>query len=188
MGQRQNDDEIVYGDNCNLGFYPGKTPKYLYVRFSKMVKCPDWDTKVYSTPPNDRVFKLTQHDGIPCWWDIETANWFIHFNLGVTWPGITLNLVHLWDEATYFKSLINYPLQEGHVYPNDIEECNHVYGAHGGIAVVTWKLESLKVMGLLNIKTQNDLFMEMRPKDNGARVYKYCKLKDATNIAIKYKP
>lgn len=32
----------------------------------------------------------------------------------------------------------------------------------------------------------NDLFMEMRPLEDGNRVYKFCKLEDATNIAILY--
>jgi len=188
MGQRQNQTEIEYSNNCLLGFPTGETPKYLYVRLSKVNKCPDEPPDVYPIPPNDRVFKLTQRPDDPCVWEYISADWYLRF---IVWgPAVYTELMLFTGDLAYlvFYNDTVGPPDEGYVYPHDRPECLPGIAAAGGIATVTWRLESIALMNTLNIETQPDLFMEMRPLEDGKKVYKYCKLKDATNIAILFEP
>ncbi|MBA7570220.1 hypothetical protein ES708_11968 [subsurface metagenome] len=182
MGQRQDQTEIVYGDDCLIGFDPGKTPKCVYARFSKMVKCPD----VTYAPPNDRVFKLTQAVANPCLWVYYAGGWLINFTIVDAPLRTNIFLYNDFEELDYFSDTPEGPVEEGYVYHNDLEACNAIHAAHHGIAVVTWRLETIALMKVLNIEPAYDLFMEMRPLDDGNKVYKYCKLKDGTNIAIEF--
>jgi len=184
MGQRQDKTEIEYGDDCPAGWDIGKTPKFVYVRFSQIEKCPD----PRLIPPNDRVFKLTQEEYAPCDWLYEDSIWRIAFQVAADPDFTWLWMTHHETGDEYFQETPAGLPDEGRIYHNSITACDVRHGAKNGIATVTWGLETLKVRGLLNIKTQKDLFMEMRPLANGNKVYKYCKLKDATNIKIKYEP
>ncbi|GAH25734.1 unnamed protein product [marine sediment metagenome] len=176
--------DIEYGNDCLLKFEPGQTPKYAYARFSKIKTCPP----PAPTAPNDRVFKLTQDPELPCCWEYITSSWYISFEY-LQDPDISrlfaINQDHM---IWYFFNAVDGHVDEGHVFHNDNVECFWDIGGIEGIATVTWDLESLKLMELLNIKAAEDLFMEMRPLEDGSKVYKYCNLKDATNIAIKFEP
>ncbi|GAI59157.1 unnamed protein product [marine sediment metagenome] len=184
MGQRQDKDEIVYGDDCVGCFPAGKTPKYVYARFSQIEKCPD----PMRVPPNDRVFKLTQNAYSPCNWFYQGSTWRVEWQCA---PDPAFVWFWLMDPETGVEYFNENPAglpDEAHTYHNETPACDDFHGAIGGIATVTWQLETIKLMGLLNIKPQKDLFMEMRPLADGKRIYKYCKLNDATNIAIEFKP
>lgn len=184
MGQPQSKTEIVYGDDCLLKFEAGKTPKYMYARSSDIKTCPP----PTPTAPNDRVFKLTQDLVSPCVWEYVTNTWYVSFTY-LQDPNLSrLYIIHMLAMKWYFFNTVAELVDEGHIFHNDNVECFWDTGGIEGIGTVTWGLESLKLMGLLNIKTAKDLFMEMRPLEDGSKVYKYCKLKDATNIAIKFDP
>lgn len=184
MGQKQDQAEIEYGNDCLLKFEAGKTPKYLYARFSKIVTCP----APAPTAPNDRAFKLTQDPDIPCLWEYLLSPWYVSFEY-LTDPDLSrLYIIHLITAQWYFFNAVAGHVDEGHVFHNDNVECFWDIGGIDGIGIVTWRLESLSVMAALNIPAATDLFMEMRPLDDGARVYKFCKLQDATNIAILFEP
>lgn len=188
MGQRQDKDEIVYGNPCPIGFPDGDTPKYLYVRFSQIIKCPDWPPTFFETPPNDHAFKLTQSETYACVWQVTTTDWNVVVDLQFNPTKIIFWLEHMPDGRVYFYSLTDTPLVEGKAYHNENLDCGIGYASVGGFATVTWRLQTLKVMGLLNIKTAKDLFMELRPRKDGKLVYKFCRLQDATNIAIEFEP
>ncbi len=195
MGQRQDKTEIEYGNDCLLGYnlaaplwLLGETPKYVYVRFSQIKKCDIPFCAAAPSPANDRVFKLTQDPDHPCQWTY-TNEWMVDWWLHSVPPTYAyFELYHYPSAARYFYDFYNANDRDPR-FTHNISSCEEIYTCgYGGIAAVTWKLESLKVMELLNIKTQNDLFMEMRPLDDGSKVYKYCKLSQATNIKVLYAP
>lgn len=184
MGQRQNQTEIVYGNDCSLKFAAGETPKYLYARFLEIETCPD----APATCPNDRVFKLTQDATFPCLWQhVLDGPFMASFEYLVTPLQSRLYLRHGLFQL-YFYASEDFYTNEGYIFTNTNVVCGGWQIGKFGIGVVTWRLESIVLMKQLNIKTQNDLFMEMRPLKDGSRIYKYCRLEDATNIAIKYHP
>lgn len=184
MGHRMSDTPHVYGDDCLAVFERGKTPKYVYVRFSGIVTCPG------SAPiaPNDRVFKLTQDPENPCAWYYYIAPWYVYFWY-VLWPDLTqiglLEFVGAWE---YFDRQEAGHANEGYVFGNDLAECYVGRGGSKGIAVVTWTQQATALLEAINMQRADDLFMEMRPLADGNLIYKFCRKWDATNIAIKYKP
>ncbi len=186
MGQRQNQTDIIYGDDCSRGGWDaGKTPKYLYARFSQIIKCPDIPPREYFTPPNDRVFKLTQKIDNPCWWLYQDDNWQVGLRVRDAPADIALYLIDKPFDTGYFWKDFPPPVDEGTVHYSDYRDC--VWnGAHDGLGIVTWRLETLKIMEALNMAPAYDLFSEMRPLVDGNKVYKFCRLKDATNIAIEF--
>lgn len=184
MGQRQDKEEIVYGDDCLLMFDPDKTPKHIYARFSNIKTCPG----APAAAPNDRTFKLTQVPGSPCFWVHDIGDWYVSFHYFEPEKISRLFIRYEPTHDRFFWDTIEEYVGEGYTFYNEYNECVGVQMGIGGTAVLTWKLESLKVMRLLNIKPQHDLFMEMRPLVDDNRVYKFCRLEDATNIAIEYEP
>lgn len=184
MGQRQNKDEIEYGNDCSAGWDIGKTPKFVYARFSLIEKCPD----PMIIPPNDRVFKLTQEEYAPCDWLYEGSIWRVVWMVAADPAFVWLILTDHNTGVSYFQETPAGTPCENHIYHNENPGCDDFHGGIDGIATVTWGLESLRIRGLLNIETQKDLFMEMRPLADGNKVYKYCNLKDATNVAILFVP
>ncbi len=195
MGQRQDKDEIEYGNDCLLGYnlaaplwLLGKTPKYVYIRFSQIKKCNTPECVNVASPPNDRVFKLTQEDENPCKWSY-TNDWMVHWLLHQVPPTwVEFEAYHYPSSRYYFYAFYNANERDPRFTANEWDCGVYRMCGYEGIARVSWKLESLKVMDLLNIKPQKDLFMEMRPKEDGSRVYKYCKLSQSTNIKILYAP
>lgn len=182
------DEPIEYGDDCLLGFDPGKTPKYLYVRFSLVVKCPDVGPNPFEMPPNDRVFKLTQHVTNPCDWVYLTTPWRVFFTVV---PEPVRNWLLLADTPLgrwYFFDSVDGVPDEGHVFHNWATVCDPGVPSIEGIAIVTWTKQATDILESINMEKAQDLFMEMRPLDDGKLVYKFCRLKDATNIAILFEP
>jgi len=188
MGQRQNKTEIEYGNDCLTCFPEGETPKYVYARFSNIRICDDPWCVGMPSPPNDRTFKLTQDEASSCKWRFEDDDW------QVTWyavdpPTYGARLI-INEKPNWFEYFFGFTLpgNECETFFDNAAECAEGTCGVGGWGLVTWRLESLLLMSLLNIITDYDLFMEMRPLADGARVYKYCRLKDGTNIAIKFEP
>ncbi len=178
----------VYGDDCLLGFPAGKTPKYVYARFLEIIKCPDIPPIFYEQPPNDRVFKLTQDLVSPCHWGYHIPPWGIDFQIHPAPTGTFLALFQYPPPGAFFYDSYVGPADEGYVFTNDLLECIPWNGGTGGIATVTWTQEATNLLKLINMQRADDLFMEMRPLVDGNKVYKFCKLKDATNIAIEFEP
>lgn len=184
MGQRQDKTEIEYGANCIGGFPVNETPKYLYARFSGLTKCPD----PMRIPPNDHVFKLTQEEMFPCEWAYKSTSWEVWFQVALAPNFVFFWLIDPETNVVYFEETPPGLPDEGHTYLNDIDTCDAFHGATGGIATVTWRIETISLMDLINMKIADDVFMEMRPLVDGNRVYKYCRLKDGTNVKILYEP
>lgn len=187
MGQRHK-DEIVYGDDCLTCFEEGKTPKYVYARFSRVKKCDIFECEGYPSPPNDRVFKLTQVEGHPCRWVYESDDWKVSY-YAVMPPTFGAQLVVLQkpDWISYFYGW-TYPGDECETFFKNKNTCAEGECGIGGNGIITWRLESIAILKSLNIKAMSDIFMEMRPLVDGNRVYKYCRLQDGTNIAIEFEP
>ncbi len=186
MGQRQNQSDIVYGEDCLAGFDAGKTPKYVYARFADVVKCTIGVVPEPPIPPNDKAFKLTQTEGNACLWTYFSDVWNIWFEVLADPLRTTLALYFSDYIYFYFGDLADVPPEEGFIYANDIDTCDTGAGAKDGIAVVTWRLLSLTVLGLINIETANDLFLELFPVVGDHLIFKYCKLQDGTNVKILY--
>ncbi|GAI96728.1 unnamed protein product [marine sediment metagenome] len=131
---------------------------------------------------------MTQDPELPCCWEHLESPWYVSFEY-LQDPDLSrLFIIHLITAQWYFFNAVADHVDEGHIFHNENTECFWDIGAIEGIGTVTWQLESMKLMGLINIEVANDLFMEMRPLDDGPKVYKYCNLRDATNIAIKFEP
>ncbi len=195
MGQRMDKPDIVYGNRCTLGeqlaaplWLPGETPKYVYMRFSEIKLCDTERCEGYPVPPNDRVFKLTQSDVDACFWNY-VGDWAVEWQLRqVVGTWVSFGLYYPPGMAWYFQDDFK---TQGDGARNGFNRCTcepfNMCGV-GGIAVVSWQLEAMAILNSLNMKALSDIFMEMRPLVDGNRVYKFCRLKDATNIAIEYEP
>ncbi len=184
MGQRMEDVPHVYGDDCLLKFAAGKTPKYVYARFIEIITCPG----ALFTAPNDRMFKLTQVDGQPCWWSlIIPGSWVVTFKY-LPGPARSQLILSAPPNFLFFARVEPTYIDEGHVLHSDQVACAGFVHGIEGLGVVTWTQEATNLLESINMQRANDLFMEMRPVDDGSRVYKFCRLQDATNIAIKYDP
>ncbi|GAH26151.1 unnamed protein product [marine sediment metagenome] len=178
----------VYGDPCSAFYDPSKTPKYVYARFSLIVQCPPWNGPEHTTPPNDRMFTLEQVDGVPCRWIYHGTVWHAQFELAIEPPQKIIFLVNNNDGATYFGDAPLGGPEEGYVFHNDITFCEPWYGGAEGMAVVTWTQQATDLLKAINMEKAADLFMEMRPLPDGNLIYKFCRLQDATNIAIEFEP
>lgn len=187
--------DIVYGNRCVLGeqlaaplWLIGETPKYVYMRFSEIKLCDTERCEGYPVPPNDRVFKLTQCDVDPCFWQYSNewvVTWQLRKPLG-TW--VMFDLYHPFGMFHSFQEDFNCDTGDPRFGWNRSScEAFNTCG-QGGIAVVTWQLEAMAILNALNMKALSDIFMEMRPLVDGNKVYKFCRLEDATNIAIEYEP
>lgn len=182
MGQRISEPDIVYGDDCLLKFDEGKTPKYVYARFSNIKACPI----APRVPPNDRTFKLTQLEGLPCKWTYAGDKFDVAFEYIVEPPSTHLIITGWPPLDYYFWSLVDGFTDEGEVVANEYTECVGTELGHGGIGVVTWQLQTLKIMKSLNINPSQKLFMEMHPLVDGNKVYKLCQINYGMNIAIEF--
>lgn len=188
MGQPMPDVPHVYGVDCLAGWDAGETPMYLYARFSLIIQCPQWNGPEHTTPPNDRMFKMEQVDGIPCRWEYFGTKWFIQLTVAVDPLRVDFFLVNNDDGATYFGDSPLGHIVEGYVYHNDITFCEPFYGGAEGIAVVTWTHQATELLEAINMQRGNDLFMELFPLPDGKLVYKFCNLRDTTNIKILFEP
>lgn len=188
MGQRMSDKPMAYGDDCNIGFDPDETPLDVYARFIGMVKCPDNPPTIYSTPPNDRTFRLHQDPGIPCRWAVTSGAWDIVFWMTPLPLRTTLTIQNNVDLGNYFTAQPLGIKGEGFVITNEILACQPWTGAHLGIGVITWTPQATALLAAINLAKSKDLFMELFPREDGKLVYKFCRLKDATNIKILFEP
>ncbi len=182
------DEPIEYGNDCLLGFDPDKTPKYLYARFSKIVQCPDLPPGPNFIPPNDRAFKLTQDAGVPCRWAYESSPWYVEFDVYSGPVRTVLYIRNMLSGTWYFSANESGPPDEDIVYESTYFTCTTLVWGIGGIAVVSWTPQATDILKLINMEKARDLFMEMRPRDDGKLVYKFCQLQDATNISILFEP
>jgi len=188
MGQRQQHSDIVYGDDCITCFAHGETPKYVYVRFADVEKCPDAWCAGSPSPPNGHVFCLEQVPAFPCFFYYHSAAWELWYRARHTvWYPCGLWMMHLDPPRYYFQSTTPIGIDCEVFFVNQ-ETCIVDHCGVNGHAIVTNKLESIELLSALNIETAEDLFMELFPLDDGSRVYKYCRLQDGTNIKIKLEP
>lgn len=188
MGQRMPDEPIEYGDDCLACWPEGETPKHVYARFSNIVKCPDKNGHVCLIPPNDRMFRLTQDPGAACHFKYIGDVWEIFYWAKL--PVDPLSRLNLGDKGgwTYFWDTEPSCAPEGFVFHNTLLVCGLFQCGKTGIAVVTWSPQATKLLSDINMQKANDLFMELRPRDDGKLVYKFCRVQDATNIKILLEP
>lgn len=188
MGHRMSDVPHIYEDECPQWPAPSETPKYVYARFSNIIKCPDPFPGRFRYPPNDHEFKLTQHAVSPCLWTYLGEVWYIEFAIfdDPLRAYLILGDWTVWD--TYFQATEEGAVDEGTVYNNVLTDCLFGRAAHHGIATVTWTQEATNLLESINMQRADDLFMEMRPLVDGNKVYKFCRKKDATNISIEFEP
>lgn len=195
MGHREDKDVIVYGDDCNKGevlakplWANGETPKYVYVRFSGIQRCETPRCVGVPLAPNDRVFKLTQTVPDSCLW-MHLGDWEVTWSLLAGLPQhVFFDLFWRPWMAHYFYADYetdgdNARFTHNQVGCGDANTCGY-----GGVATVEFGKESMEIRESLNIAASDKLFMEMHPLVDGNRVYKYCRLRDATNIKIEFEP
>ncbi len=195
MGQRMDEPDIVYGYDCTLGegFDPplwehGKTPKYVYARFSNVKKCTKEICVPYPSPPNDRVFKLEQWSVNHCYW-IYDSEWWLRWRLHLPYPiNSQLTLTKGVVGPHYFDQTFHPNAVPAWCFHNELDcELPGVCG-YDGIGIITWGIKARAILKDLNIGLDYKLFMEMRPIENCMQVFKFCRVQDGTNIAIKYDP
>ena len=188
MGQRMPDEPIEYGTDCLACFPADKTPKFVYVRFALVEICPGILDPNCITPPNDRLFKLAQVNGYPCQFRYDTDPWHIFWTFSAGSPAKSSIHLRDWSDAVYFAALPDACLPEGTVIHNDLVGCVLHDCARAGIAVVTWTPQATALLEAINMAKGERLFMELFPLDNGKLVYKFCRLKESTNIKILFEP
>jgi hypothetical protein len=67
-------EPFEYGLDCLTCFLPGRTPKTVKIVFEDIEACPGYPVK----PPNNWLFTLKQHPGIPClWYNWDFTDWYI---------------------------------------------------------------------------------------------------------------
>lgn len=176
--------EIEYGSHCTHCFANGETPKYVYARFAGIVKCEGAGKEACLIPPNDRVFKLTQQVGFPCSWRYIGDTWECWYQPWVVADGKAHLFLNDLNLKVYFEESLPACPDEGTVWHGE-EACElDLFCAELGIGVVTWNPQATKLLEDINMEKAADLFMELRPLDDGKLVYKFCRLQDATNIKI----
>jgi len=188
MGQRMPDEPIDYGNNCNVCFASGETPEYVYARFSLIDICTGVGFGTCHHPPNDRTFKLTQVVGTPCSWRYQSALWNVYYQQWRISDG--KGGLKIEDDLSrgVFEETVNACPPEGLVFHNTLGCVAGTTCGTGGIGVVTWTPQATDILESINLEKATDLFMELRPLANDKLVYKFCKLQDATNIAILFEP
>lgn len=182
------DEPIEYGNNCSNCFDPDKTPEFLYARFSLIAQCPPPIRPSCRIPPNDRVFKLSQTGIYPCGYLYDGTEWRVHITLWRSPPAQGSFRLEDVDGNIYFDVMFDVCPDEGIVYHSDMVDCLGQDCAVGGIGVFTWTPQATEILEAINLAKGEDLFMELRPLPDGKLVYKFCRLKDATNIKILFEP
>jgi len=188
MGQRMKDEPILYGADCLQCWEAEKTPKYLYARFAKVIRRTDLIPDVCKIPPNNQLFKLTQDPLEPCAWFYDQSGWTVRFDLVM--QGIGNTWLYL-DDAVgnhYYSSTSASCYAEGTVLHNEFGPAEPFACGYNGIAVVTWTPQATKLLEDINLAKAHDLFMELFPLIDGKLVYKFCRVKDSTNIKILFEP
>jgi len=182
------DKPILYGVNCSQCWDPGKTPKFLYARFINVIRRTDLVPDVCIIPPNDRVFKLTQDPMEPCAWFYDQSGWTVRFDLVM--QGVGNTWLYLDDAAGnhYFTSITPSCYQEGTVLHNEYLGAEPFTCGYVGLGVITWTPQATEILEAINLGKGEDLFMELFPLADGKLVYKFCRIKDATNIKILLEP
>lgn len=188
MGQRMPDKPIEYGNSCSQCWDPGETPKYVYARFSIVKRRTDQVPDVCITPANDRLFKLTQDPMEPCAWFYDQSGWTVRFDLVMQGVGNTWLYLDDTIGNHYYSSISPSCYQEGTVLHNDFDGSEPFDCGYNGIAVVTWTPQATEILEAINLAKGKDLFLELFPREDGKLVYKFCRLKDATNIKILFEP
>lgn len=188
MGQRMEDKPIVFGNDCLQCWPADLTPKYLYARFALVTKRIQGDPDVCSIPPNDVVFKLTQDPGAPCAWFYDQGNWTVRFDLVLQGVGNTWLYLDDTIGNHYFSSITASCYGEGTVLHNDFPPDEPNACGFNGIGVITWTPQATDLLAAMNLTKGYDLFMELRPLEDGKLVYKFCRLQDATNVKILFQP
>lgn len=178
------DKPIDYGDDCLTGWAAGKTPKYVYARFSGIETCPGASL----ISPNGRVFKIPQEEFIPCEWFYDDTVWRVEFQVAAAPNFVHLILTDVDAGVTHFEASVAMVPDEGHVYVNENVACDLAHEGKNGIAVVTWTPQATALLESINMTKGADLFMELFPLANGKLVYKFCRIAESTNIKILYEP
>lgn len=178
------DEPIEYGDNCAAGWAPGLTPKYVYIRFILIEKCPD----PALIPPNDRVFKLTQEEFAPCDWFYDDTVWRVEFMVTAAPDFLWITLTDADAGDTHFEAVVAGSPVEGQVFANENLACGGAHAGINGIAVVTWTPQATAILEAMNITKGDDLFMELFPLEDGNLVYKFCRIRESTNIRFLFDP
>jgi len=179
---------IEYGDDCGVCFASGETPEFVYIRFGLMEACNPVIVPPCRTAPNDRPFKLTQVNGIPCQYRYDIDPWHVFWSFKVGGPPLGALQLRDWLNRIYFAAIPAQCLAEGTVIHNDIFGWVGNACVANGIAVVTWNPQATKLLADINMKKARALFMELRPIVDGKLVYKFCRLQDITNISILFEP
>lgn len=195
MGQRTDDPEFEFGANCGLGtglaaplWLINETPKLVYARFSMIEKC-DIDSCIgRPIPPNDRVFTLEQTPGDPCWWAYH-GDWDVAWLLRFAPPTFAqFVLHHPASDRTYFYDDFNANDRDPRFTHNTLTCTPWFDCGFNGVCCIRWGPEAKKILEDLNITYEYDRFMELWPRDDGKMVYKFCRIKESTNIKILFDP
>lgn len=188
-------DDIVYGNRCILGetlpkplWAVGETPLNVYLRFSGISLCKTEQCREVPPPPNGRVFKCTQTEWDACNWKYEnglTAWWSLDPN-----DPVNMFVYLLYNPLNKYYFIATVPTDGDNArFATNQASCSpfNMCG-YGGIVAVEWLIEPMNLLKSLNMKGMSDIFMEMHPLVDGNRIYKFCRLQDATNIKILFEP
>lgn len=189
MGQRLEDDTIITGEPCSgceeVLWGIGKTPKFVYARFSQLERCPGIDWTLYPVPPNNRVFKLEQREDHPCWWRYRLdLGWEINWQICYDLPPYSKLFMGHAPGGTYFQSIT--PAEHKCVgsFANQ-NVCNGLFFAHGGFGWIEWKQIAINLAKDLDITLGHHLFYEVFQIDIETVVYKFTDTTRGINVKSK---
>jgi len=182
------DEPIEYGNDCGACLAAGTTPKFVYARFSELVRCTGVGFDTCPIVPNGRVFKLEQTVANNCSYEFSDSVYTCLYSMRTL---VTIkSRLFLYDSISrgIFRHDTDPCKPEGFVFTNQLSCTPGLTCGTGGIGVVTWSPQATDLLSSLNISKTNDLFMELFPRDDGDLVYKFCRLRDSMNIKILFEP
>ncbi len=170
----------IPGTECVNWDPPAETPEFVYVMFWDIVDCP-------GTPkpaPNGHLFKLTQNDGISCWWEYDDPafGFKILFDASSIAPwGIELRdqLLRLYFTGGLFGSP-----HEHDIAVSTLVGCTPTIIGNAGFATIFWKKAAVDLITDLALPTDKQILFEFFMKDNTFPVYKFCVPEYSMNIKV----
>ena len=191
MGTRIPTPIVETGTDCSHCTPPtgnlwesGKSPASVYIYFTGLIPCSPYPYLM----PNHHVFKLAQSAFEPCRWESDGSVWSVRFWAYNIFSGNSR--ITLVDPALryVFYSEIDACPEEYSIYGNSLVDCGALRSGYGGSAIVSWMELPLELLDAIGMSTAATLFHEPALHPDGDIIHKFCNLRDATNIKLKYSP
>lgn len=179
MGVRIN--EYDYGDNCGLCFPAGLTPEFIMASFTEIKPGSIYNPALHDAAPN-RIFKLTQSVGDPCFWSIQDGTYWITFHIQAA--NTSIRILNDTGIFTFFETL-GLPTCTWAEANDTINPVGNIY--YGGRFQLAWApptgVVSLRnAVENMGIDPDDDIWVDWYPKDDDTMIVRAIRGGDGTRI------